>query len=55
MPEDAFGELGTLLAAGDPHKAFAFLVERYRAARDYRALFEARLMSKRWELGLPVY
>jgi len=55
MPEDAFGELGNLLAAGDPHKAFAFLVERYRAARDYRALFEARLMSKRWELGLPVY
>jgi len=55
MPEDVREALDTMLRSEDPAGAFDFLVQRYRDARDYRALFEARLMRKRAELGLPVY
>src|SRR5437764_14647932 len=55
MPDDVFGALENLMRAGDPASAFDFLIHCYRDARDYRALFEARLMCKRWQLGLPVY
>jgi hypothetical protein len=55
MSEDVFEPIEKLLQSGDPAGAFNFLIDRYRETRDYRSLFEARLMSKRLELGLPVY
>ena len=55
MAEDLFEALERLLQSEDPAGAFDFLIRRYRETRDYRALFEARLMSKRVQLGLPVY
>ncbi len=55
MPEDVFEALENLMQAGDPASAFDFLIHSYRDARDYRALFEARLMRQRWAMGLPVY
>jgi hypothetical protein len=55
MPEDVFESLDKLLQSGNAPGAFDFLIDHYRDARDYRSLFEARLMSKRLELGLPLY
>lgn len=55
MSEDVFETLEQLLESGGPPGTFDFLIDRYRSARDYRSLFEARLMSKRFELGLPVF
>jgi hypothetical protein len=55
MAEDVFEALEKHLQSGDPASTFEFLIHRYRETRDYRSLFEARLMSKRLELGLPVY
>lgn len=56
MPEDAvFETIEKLLQSSDPTTAFGLLIDRYRDTKDYRALFEARLMSKRSELGMPVF
>ncbi len=55
MPEDAFETIDQLLRSGDGAGTFRFLIERFRGAGDYRALFEARLMSKRLEMGLPLF
>jgi hypothetical protein len=55
MPEDAFEAIENLVQSGDPASTFDFLIHCCRESKDYRALFEARLMRKRWELGLPVY
>jgi hypothetical protein len=55
MAEDVFEALEKLSQSGDPASTFDFLIHRYRETGDYRSLFEARLMSKRLELGLPVY
>src|SRR5882724_5809423 len=56
MPEAAiFETLEKLLKSSAPASAFEFLIDRYRQTKDYRALFETRLMSKRSELGLPVF
>ncbi len=40
--------------AGDPQAALERLIERFRSEKEYRKLFDARLMTKRWELGLPL-
>ena len=50
----AFQEVEKLLAEGEPAAAFDYLIERYRAEEKYALLFEARLMKKRHELGLPL-
>ena len=55
MSEDVGEALEKLLQSEDPAGTFDFLIDRYRETKDYRALFEARLMSKRLQLGLPVY
>jgi hypothetical protein len=55
MPEDVFGTFEQLLASENPSASFDFLFGRFRAAKDYRSLFEARLMKKRLELGLPLF
>lgn len=55
MPEDVFGTFDQLLESENPSASFDLLVARFRAAKDYRSVFEARLMKKRLELGLPVF
>ena len=49
-----FSWIDHLLQNHDAAAAFEALVERYRRERQYRALFDARLMQKRFELGLPL-
>src|ERR1700680_3530245 len=55
MPEDVFGTLEQLLESENPSSSFDLLIGQFRAAKDYRSLFEARLMRKRLELGLPLF
>jgi hypothetical protein len=55
MPEDAFGALEQLLESENPSTSFDLLIGQFRAAKDYRSLFEARLMRRRLELGLPLF
>src|SRR5712692_2659232 len=55
MPEDSFGILEQLLESENPSTSFDLLIGQFRAAKDYRSLFEARLMRKRLELGLPLF
>ena len=49
MPEDAFETLEQLLESENPSASFDLLIGQFRAAKDYRSLFEARLMRKRLE------
>lgn len=55
MPGDVFGTFDQLLESENPSASFDLLLARFRAAKDYRSVFEARLMKKRLELGLPVF
>jgi hypothetical protein len=55
MPDDVFGTLEQLLDSDNPSTSFDLLIGRFRAAKDYRSLFDARLMRKRLELGLPLF
>ena len=55
MPEDAFETLEQLLESENPSTSFDLLIGQFRAAKDYRSLFDARLMRKRLELGLPLF
>jgi hypothetical protein len=55
MPEDAFGTLEQLLESENPFTGFDLLITQFRAAKDYRSVFEARLMRRRLELGLPLF
>ncbi|MES1260366.1 MAG: hypothetical protein ABUS49_01425 [Acidobacteriota bacterium] len=54
MPEDLFPQLDPLLESPDPAAGLDFLIARYLTAKEYGLLFEARLMKKRHELGLPL-
>ena len=54
MDEDVFEKLEQHLQSANPASTFEFLIDHYRSAKDYRAVFEARLMCKRSELGLPI-
>jgi hypothetical protein len=49
-----FPALDELLASHDAAASLEFLIESFRASGDYGLLFEARLMKKRHELGLPL-
>jgi hypothetical protein len=55
MPEDVFGTLEQLLESENPSTSLDLLIGRFRAAKDYRSLFDARLTRKRLELGLPLF
>ena len=52
---DVFGTFDQLLESENPSASFDLLLARFQAAKDYRSVFEARLMKKRLELGLPVF
>jgi hypothetical protein len=51
---DIFPSLDRLLESGDAAAGFDFLIGEFLAAREYGMAFEARLMKKRFELGLPL-
>ena len=54
MPGDVFAALEQLLESGNPVTSFDLLIGQFRAAKDYHSLFEALLMRKRLQLGLPL-
>ena len=54
MQEDLFPQLDPLLNSPDPAAGFDFLIARFLEAKEYGMVFEARLMKKRHELGLPL-
>ena len=51
---DAFDLVEQTLRSGGSEAGFDFLVRRFREEKNYPLLFEARLMKKRHELGLPL-
>jgi hypothetical protein len=53
VKEDLFPELDQVLQARGAAAGLDFLIERFRATGEYGLMFEARLMKKRVELGLP--
>lgn len=54
MSEAIFAELDGYLGKGDQAGGLDFLVERFRSNKDFHLFFEAKLMKKRLELGLPL-
>ena len=54
MLEPAFEALGPMLESEDPASSLDFLIGQFRESKQYQLLFEARLMKKRLELGLPL-
>src|SRR5437867_1680259 len=52
--DNSFDRLEQTLRDGGPEAAFDFLAQKFREEKNYPRLFEARLMKKRYELGLPV-
>jgi hypothetical protein len=53
-PDDTFDWLERLLQRGGADAAFDEVVDRFRREKQYRRVFEARLMKKRMELNLPL-
>jgi hypothetical protein len=49
-----FEEAERRIETEGPRAAFDWLIERFRESGDYRSMFEARLMRKRLETGLPL-
>src|SRR5258708_12471899 len=54
MPDALFSGVDQLLARGATASTLDFLIENFRSTGRYPLLFEARLMKKRLELGLPL-
>jgi hypothetical protein len=54
MGQETFRELDAVLEARGAAEGLDFLIERFRSERELPLLFEARLMRKRLELGLPL-
>ena len=54
MNGEAFSGFENVLATEGPKAALDHLATRFREEKDYPHLFEARLMAKRHELGLPL-
>ncbi len=54
MLESAFEALGPMLESADPATSLDYLIRQFRESKDYHLLFEAKLMKKRLELGLPL-
>jgi len=52
--EELFPKVDEILQSADPAAALDFLIERFLAGKEYGLVFEARLMKKRHELGLPL-
>jgi hypothetical protein len=54
MLEPPFEALGPMLESEDPASTLDYLIGKFRESNDYHLLFEAKLMKKRLELGLPL-
>ncbi len=54
MDSALFDEIEKQLKSGGAVAGFSFLIEEFRRGKKYPLLFEARLMKKRHELGLPL-
>ncbi len=54
MLEPAFDVLGPMLESGDPASSLDYLIRQFRESKEYHLMFEARLMKKRLQLGLPL-
>ena len=54
MLEPAFEALGPMLESEDPASSLDYLIGQFRESKDYHLMFEAKLMKKRLELGLPL-
>jgi hypothetical protein len=54
VQEELFPQLDPLLESSDPTAGLDFLADQFLKAKEYGMLFEARLMKKRQELGLPL-
>jgi hypothetical protein len=53
-PDDIFSWIDGAARGADPAQAFNEIAQRFRQEKRYRELFDARLMHKRLELGLPL-
>ena len=51
---DTLAQLDAVLGGGDAARGVEFLINRFREEREWPLLFEARLMKKRLEMGLPM-
>jgi hypothetical protein len=51
---EIFTSLDDLLASDNAGAGLDLLIERFLAAKEYGLVFEARLMKRRFELGLPL-
>jgi hypothetical protein len=51
---DTLSQLETVLGEGDAAAGLNFLIERFREEKEWPLVFEALLMRKRLELGLPL-
>jgi len=54
MVEETFEALDQVLSADGRAKGLDFLIDHFRAAKNVPLFFEAKLMKKRLELGLPL-
>ena len=54
MSKEAFELVEQCLETGGSEAGLDFLVKKFREEKKYTQLFEARLMKKRYELGLPL-
>ena len=54
MLEPAFEALGPMLESGEPVSSLDYLIRRFRESKEYHLMFEAKIMKKRLELGLPL-
>ena len=54
VPTELFPALDELLAARGGAAGLDFLIDQFKTAGEYGLLFEARLMKKRLDLGLPL-
>ncbi len=54
MSDDAFDRIEQALRSGGAEAGFDFLVQKSLEDKNYPLLFEARLLQKRHELGLPL-
>ncbi len=53
MAASAFKQVAQAIEKGNPSKSFDILVKKFKKEKNYPGVFEARLMKKRLDLGLP--
>ncbi len=54
MTTELFATLDEVLQPNDPTSGLSFLADRFLASKEYGLVFEARLMLKRYEMGLSL-